>query len=213
MKPLFKKTGDKVSIDLLTAWHPNFRNKKLLPDIKTVRTNFFINLVAITTVVVLGLFIALREIKLAAFKHDLANKESDIAAANAPSEKAKADFKNYSVEEQRFKTAYELVEHPFRFSDFVTHMGTILPNGVKINLVDFRGVGQTMNVSGNVRGLDASSSDIASNFIKLLQTDLVLSKDFSTITLTNLGRDVAQGNMSLELVFTFKALPTVPVKK
>ncbi len=213
MMSLFNKSGGKADAMQALAWHPNFRNAEQLPDTKTVRTRFFINVVAVTTVVALLLFAVLRETRLAALAEDLDGVEADIAAATAPSDKAIADYKLFQAEEKRFKDAYSLVSNSFRISTFITHLGSALPIGVKIRRVEFRGLGQVINVSGSVRGLDAAASDVASEFVKTLQVDPVFTEHFSAITLTNLGRNVAEGNMSFELVFAFKTAPKAPAKK
>lgn len=40
-----KKTKDTLGVP---AWHPDFRNNELLPDVKAVRTNFLVNFIALT---------------------------------------------------------------------------------------------------------------------------------------------------------------------
>ena len=51
MLPLLKKkTKAASSAPQMPAWHPSFRNYERLPDIKVVRTVFFVNAVAIGSV-------------------------------------------------------------------------------------------------------------------------------------------------------------------
>lgn len=204
MLSLLNKSSGKADAAQTLAWHPNFRNAEQLPDTKTVRTKFFVNVVAITVVAALLLFVTLRELTLAGLAKELAEVETQIEQATKPSEKAIADYKVFQEEEARFNDAYALVSNPFRFPDFLLHLGSVLPKGVKIRRVDFRGVTQALNISGSVRGVDAAASDVASEFVKKLQADPVLASNFSSIVLTTLGRNVAEGNMGFELVFTFK---------
>jgi hypothetical protein len=207
MLSLLNKSGGKSDTGQNLAWHANFRNVEQLPDTKTVRTKFFVNVVAITLLSALALTVALREQELASLRSELANVEAQIAEATKPSEKAIADHKLYQEQEKRFNDAYALVKDPFRLPEFLMHLGSVLPRGVKVKRVDFRGVGQSINVSGSVRGLDAAASDVASEFVKTLQSDKDFAVHFPTITLTNLGRNVDEGNMNFELVFAFKAAP------
>jgi len=53
MLSLLKKKPEATSASLIPAWHPNFRNYALLPDIKPVRTAFFVN--GISAFVAIGL--------------------------------------------------------------------------------------------------------------------------------------------------------------
>ena len=204
MLSLLNKSGGKAESAQTLAWHPNFRNAEQLPDTKTVRTKFFVNAVAITVLAALSLFVAQREFELASLRGQLADVEIQLTEATKPSEKAIADYKLYKEQEKRFNEAYVLVRDPFRVSEFFMHLGSILPRGVKVKRVDFRGAGQPINVTGSVRGLDAAASDVASEFVKTLQADKGFAVNFSAITLINLGRNVDEGNMNFELSFVFK---------
>ncbi len=84
------------------------------------------------------------------------------------------------------------------------HLGSILPVDVTVRRVDHRGPGQSVVVAGSVKGLDAAASDVASKFVKQLQTDAVFQAHFASVTLTNLGRNAEEGSLNLELVFAFK---------
>ena len=54
MLPLLKKKSDADAAPAVPAWHPNFRNYQKLPDIKVVRTAFFVNGIAILLVVAIS---------------------------------------------------------------------------------------------------------------------------------------------------------------
>jgi hypothetical protein len=213
MTSLFKKSGGKAEPIRVLAWHPNFRNTEQLPDTKTVRTKFFVNAIAVAVAASFALFVIIRETNLAALRSELFSVEAEIEKNRKPSEKAVADFKIYEDEEKRFTSASNLVVSRFSFSDFLTHLAKIMPTGVKLSRVDFRGTGEVVNLSGSVVGLDASASDIASSYIKILQADPAITEHFSGITLTNLGRNVTEGNMNFDIVLAFKKAPAPGGKK
>ena len=200
---LNKSGGDKAASNQTIPWRPDFRNVEQLPDTKTVRTTFFVNVLAIGVAGTLALFVAHREWTASNLRTSLADVEARIASTTPGSEKAQAAYKLFKAEETKFTEAYALVKDPFRFPDFLIHLGTILPHGVSIQRIDHRGVGQTILINSSVKGLDAAASDVASNFVKQLQTDPVLAVHFSAISLTNLGRNADAGSLNLELVFTF----------
>lgn len=210
---LFNKSGGKAELNRAHAWHPNFRNVEQLPDTKTVRTRFFVNVTAIAATVALGLFVAIREANLASLRGELETVEAEISETKSPSDKAIQEFRKYQAEEKRFAGANTLVSNAFRFSDFLIHMAEILPQGVKVSRVDFRGTNEVVNLSGSILGLDASASDIASEYVKTLQADDMVKTHFSTVTLTNLGRNVAEGNMNFDLVLAFKKAPAAGGQK
>lgn len=204
MLPLLKKPGAEKSAAGALPWRPDFRDVSSLPDTKTVRTSFFVNVMALGATGALALFVAQREWAAASLRHSLGDVEARIAAATPDSEKAVAAYKVFQTEEAKFNEAFALVREPFRFQAFLLHLGSVLPSDVRIGRVDFRGPGQTLVVHGSVKGLDAAASDVASNFVKQLQADAELATYFTSITLTSLGRNADEGSLNLELVFAFK---------
>ncbi|MBC8010478.1 MAG: hypothetical protein H7067_10325 [Burkholderiales bacterium] len=207
MLPLPKKTGKKTEVDQATAWHPNFRNPEQLPDTKTVRTKFFVNIIVIAITSALLLSVALREFKLRALRTQLSDVEEQITASTKASGAAIAAYKLFQTEEKTFNEAYELVKDPFRFSDFVIRLGEVMPNGVKIRRIDYKGLGGGVVVAASVGGLDAKASSDVSAFVQLVQSDALLTRDFAVVTLTGLSRSAADGSMSFELSLTPK--PTI----
>lgn len=204
MLSLLKKPGAEKSAVAALPWRPDFRDVSQLPDTKTVRTTFFVNVVAVTITGALALFVAQREWATAALAHSLADVEARVGAAAPGSEKAVAAYKLFQTEETKFNEAFALVRDPFRLQDFIVRLGSVLPSGVTVSRIDYRGPGQTLLVGGAVKGIDAAASDVASNFVKQLQADVEFSRYFGSITLTNLGRNADQGSLNLELVFAFK---------
>lgn len=207
MLPLPKKTGKKNEADQTLAWHPNFRNPEQLPDTKTVRTKFFVNVLMIAVALALLLSSALREFKIHSLKTQLADVEAQISVSTKPSEAAVATYKLFQAEEKIFNEAHSLVKDPFRFSDFIIRLGGVMPPGVKIRRVDYKGLGGGVVVAASVKGLDAKASDDVSDFVQIVQKDTALSRDFPVVTLTGLARSVADGAMSFELLFAPKPTP------
>jgi Tfp pilus assembly protein PilE len=204
MLSLLKKTGgDKAALQSI-PWRPDFRDFSRLPDTKTVRTNFFVNLIAVVVTLAVVSYVANREWTVMSLRGNLAEVESQIETTRPNSERAQAAFAQFQAEEKKFNEAFALVRDPFRFSSFLVRLGEIMPPGVSVRRVDFRGPGQTISMVGIVPGLDAAASDVASNFVRLLQNDPELSKHFESVSLTNLGRNADEASLNLELVLTFK---------
>ncbi len=210
---LKKSAGDKAPSGQMTiAWRPDFRDLGSLPDIKTVRTSFFVNTVAVGVAAALLLFVVQREWSVMSLRNSLQDVEARIAATEPESNRAKAEFAKFQAEEKKFKEVQAFAGDSFRLPDFVMRIGQILPTGVSIRRVDYRGPGKDILVTGSVEGLDSSASDIASGFVKLLQSDEVLGKEIVSVTLANLGRNVEEGALNMELLFALKPLPGSAVK-
>lgn len=204
MLSLLNKTGGDKAAAQVIPWRPDFRDFTQLPDTKTVRTNFFVNALVIGVTGALALFVAQREWAAMVLRNSIEDVEARIIAAGPASEKARAAYKVFQAEEAKFNEAHALINDPFRVQDFLLHLGKVTPPGVVVRRVDFRGAGQNVLVTGAVSGLDAAASDIASAFVKQLQTDAIFTALFGSISLTNLSRNVGEGSLSFELVFAFK---------
>lgn len=204
MLSLLKKSGAEKTAQQGIPWRPDFRDASTLPDTKTIRTSFFINVIAITVAGALLLYVGQRELAIRNLEVSLAGVEADIVATTPGSEKAKELYQRFRTEETKFGEAFAFVRDPFRLHDFVLHLGEILPPGVTVRRIEFRGLAQNLLVSGSVSGLDAAATDVASNFAKQLQADPGLAKHFSTISITSLGRNAEEASLNLELAFIFK---------
>lgn len=214
MASLLKKSaGDKSGPAVVgIAWRPDFRDVASLPDIKTVRTSFFVNTIAVVVAIALLLFVVQREWAVHSLGNSLEDVESRIAATEPESNEAKALFAKFQAEEKSFNEVQAFVNDPFRFPDFVLRVSQLLPVGVHLSRIDYRGPGKDILVGGSVEGIDSAASDIASAFVKTLQADEELKKDVTTITLANLGRNAEEGALNMEILFALKPLPGSLVK-
>lgn len=201
-----KKTGKKNEGDSYLAWHPNFRNAEALPDTKTVRTKFFVNVIVIAVTLSLLLSGALREFKLSSLRAELAKVEEQIALSTKASEQAVAAYKQFQAQEKVFNEVLGYVKDPFRVSEFIIRMGEIMPAGVKIRRIEYKGLEGGVVVAANVSGLDASASDDVTAFVQLVKSDPILARDFPAVTIRGLARSVTDEAMSFELVFAPKPI-------
>ncbi len=211
MLALLKKTGSSAAKDAGAPWRADFRQPEYLPDTKTVRTTFLVNVVVLTILGSLILWVAYREIGLRNLKDEIVAVGSQIEASVAPNAAAEALYKSYLAEEKKLKDFQALSASDFSFPDYLIHFASLMPAGVRANRIDFRGVNQTILVSGTVDGHDTASNEVAGRFFKTLEEDDEFKKIFSQIRNSNLGRSEAANALSFELVFTF-AKPT-PAKK
>src|SRR5688572_19807280 len=101
MLPFLKKKSDADAPPALPAWHPNFRNYKKLPDVKVVRTAFFINGVALVVAISLGAYVGFREYQLNSINSQIAEVQAQIDRDKKVSDQAVALFKKFQAEEAK----------------------------------------------------------------------------------------------------------------
>lgn len=199
-----KNSTSKSAKDEGPAWHVDFRNLESLPDTKTVRTTFIFNTAAVALLTGLGLYLAYQQANISTVSAEIETVRARIAAAKGPSDRAVAQFQLFQAQEKLFKDSQIIKNDGFSFPDFLIHLTSLMPQGVKASRIEFRGLGQSILVSGSVVGQDAQASENASSFFEALQKDEKFRKQFASVVNSNLGRNVAANSLSFELVFTFK---------
>lgn len=205
MLSLRNKTAAKSSVVPELAWHPDFRQIERLPDTKTVRTKFFVNILAIVVALALLVYAGYGEWRLNSLRDDLVSIEAQISQIKPASEAAMKDYRLFQLEEKRFSDAYSLVRDGFDYPSFMINLGHLLPPGVIVGRVDYRGRNAGLTIAATLKGLDVDASDRVAEFVLKLQEDAYNKSNFSAISLTNLVRNVGDGALAFELMFTFKA--------
>lgn len=198
-----KKHSPAGNKDNGTPWRVDFRDVESLPDTKTVRTDFLVNLFVFTILGGLILLVAYREISLSNLKQEIVSIQAQIATTAIPNAAAEAEFKAFQIEEKKLKEVQAWAAPGFSFPDYLIHLAELMPAGVKASRIEYRGVGQSILVIGSVDGQDAIASETASNFFEVLAQDVRFKEIFSSVANSNLGRNASANTLNFELIFTF----------
>ena len=99
MLSLFRKKSEEAAAVVMPAWHPNFRDYQKLPDVKVVRTAFFVNGGAVFVALGLAVYVASQEVHLHTLGAQIAEEQAKIDRAKKGSEQALAAFKKFQAEE------------------------------------------------------------------------------------------------------------------
>jgi hypothetical protein len=210
MLSLLKKKSEASLAPAVPAWHPNFRNYQKLPDIKVVRTAFFVNGLAILTAVSLGIYFGFQEWQLRVIAGQISQVEAQIARNKPASDQAIAQFKKFQAAEARVDEVDTFVKSRPLVSALIVRLGQTMPSNIALDTVDMRESGLTLRLS--VRGDAAAASGYATGYLERLQADKELAA-FENATFTNTPtRNPATGLMAVE--FLLRAKPIVkPVAK
>jgi len=199
---LFNKKGSSGG-DSIQAWHPNFRNVAELPDIKTVRTKFFVNVAGIILALVSLLSWLYVEYNLRALNQQVAGLEQDISHNSKPSREAIANYKKFKDDQGKLTELNTFLgTQKVVFSDFVIGLGQTIPDHVNVSSIQLRAA--DVSVKGVVKSSAEAASTIASQYEKNLRDNAELSKRFASISLASLSRDATTGYLNFEMVFKFK---------
>lgn len=201
MLSLLKKS-DAAKVDLPPSWHPNFRNYERLPDIKVVRTSFFINGSAIVVALALFGYLAKRELDLRFINSHIAELEEQIARDKPASVKAVAQFTSFQAEEKRLVEVEAFLQARPIVTDLLLRIGETLPKNVALDFFDLRE--NTLILRGTVRGAPDRASGYASTYVDQLQADPELARKFATVELKNLNRIPSSGRLAIEIELKLK---------
>lgn len=205
MLPLFKKSGDKAQASLIPAWHPNFRNAEVLPDVKAVRTAFFVNGAAILVVVGMCVYLIQSTIGLHSLREQTSNWQQQIDKEKAPSDRAVAEFKKFQTEEKQLLELKEFQSSKIVGSEFLLQLGESLPPHVTLSTVDYHG--DNVVLRGTIAGLPDEASGDASAYLKLLGKYPGFAGKFEDISLTGISRNTTTDGISFEILMKFKSDP------
>jgi hypothetical protein len=203
MLAILKKVSSTRKNELGAPWRVDFRDLETLPDTKAVRTDFLVNILLFTLLGSLLIFFTHREITLSGLKDDITLVQSQIADTSTPNLTAETNFRDFLSEEKKIKDMHAWAVSPFSFPDYLIHLASLMPSGVRASRIQYQGFPEAILVSGSVEGQNVSASETASEFIASLQQDERFKELFASVTNSNLGRNASTGTLSFELIFTF----------
>jgi hypothetical protein len=203
MLSLLQKKSDSAAAPAVPAWHPNFRNYQKLPDIKVVRTAFFINGAAVSIAAALAIYLGFQEWQLRVLRSQVADVETRIRMDRPPSEQAVALFRKFQVEEAKINEVDAFLKSKPVVSELILHLGRTLPSNLAMEAMDLRGTGLVLRLA--VRGAPDVAAGYATAYLNQLKDDPKMMAQFADAAMTNLSRNPATGRLAVELTLPLKA--------
>ena len=203
MLPLLKKKTEAASAaPQMPAWHPSFRNYERLPDIKVVRTVFFVNALAITVALAIFTVFIFKEYHLYSLRRQVADVRAQSDRDRRGSDQAIALFKKFQGEEKKIMEIDAFLKTRPLLSDLLLQIGQTLPKNIALTSLEEHDNGIVMR--GSVRGAPELASGEASNYVEQLRGDPDIKVLFDKVTLTGINRTAATGRLSIDLFLKFK---------
>ena len=212
--PFLKKKSEASTAPLVPAWHPNFRNYEKLPDIKVVRTAFFINVGAITITLALLTYFGFQEWNLHTLQGQVADWQRQIAQDKGGSDKAIALFKKFEAQQAKFQEVDAFIKSKPLVSELLMRLGQTLPNNIAIDSFDLRDTGLALRLT--VRGTPEAATRYATAYLDQLRTDKQFAR-FDQVSpdgfkIANVQRNTSTNRLNVEF-FLSVAKPGKDAKK
>ncbi len=183
-------------------WHPNFRNYERLPDIKAVRTVFFVNAAAITVAIAFLAYVVYSEYSIHTVRNQIGLAEADIQRNRVFSEKGVRMYTQFEAEEKKTAEVSAFLDSRPQVAPLLLHIAQTLPKNIALTYFEMREGG--LVIRGVVRGAPELASGMASAYVAKLKADKRLSPLFDEVGLTNLNKNAQDGRLNFELSLRLK---------
>lgn len=195
MKIQLKKAKVKES----SPWHQDFRNTEALPDIKVIRTRFFVNLVAF----VIPLFVATiwlqKEFSLDSLRSDIARLEEKKAAMQASNSKLIGLSRDFVKESAKIKSLDDYYYNLFPVSEYLAALSQYVSEEMVFSSVELKKANRIegndvvdiwqSNVSGFVEHGNTGAITAVNTLVENISKDELLLPVLDDAFLDNLSRD------------------------
>jgi hypothetical protein len=207
----FLKKKAEANTSQVPAWHPNFRNYQKLPDIKVVRTAFFIN--GFAALIAIGLIVGtvVREFELYKKKESISQIQAQIDKDKPESDRAIALYKKFQDEEKRANEVDAFVKSKPPTSVILQRFAETRPKNVALKSIDLRENGIVLRVSVRGDGITANNDFV--NYLELLKKDTKLAENFEGAEIKAANTDPTTGFLEGEINLAIKAAAKEPAKK
>jgi len=202
-------------------WHPNFRDTETLPDTKVIRTEFLVNIFAITIALLLLGFYIFEELQAGVIRNEyelLETRIQSLSFTNRRFLKTSSEFKQDAILTQELQYFFHPSLDPLALlmelsetkpSDIVYDSIAILEDQLvtdkEINRV------YTVNITGAVKGAFDEALEAMNRYTDMLKLQPGLMEYLVSIEVVSLQRDAASElfNYSLKLILD----PSLPPLK
>ena len=202
--PLLKKKSDAATGPAVPAWHPNFRDYETLPDVKVVRTAFFVNGAAILIFVSLAIYFGIHEWQLHVIRGQIAEWQQQIDRDRKQSDQDVALFKKFQAEEAKVDDVDSFVKARPVVSEILVRLAQTLPENIAVDSFELRSNGVSLRLT--VRGTPDEAAGYATAYLEQLRADKELTAfDRTKFEFTNQARNPTTNRLAVEFFLRFTA--------
>jgi Tfp pilus assembly protein PilN len=193
--------SDQTQAPLISAWHPNLRNRERLPDTKVVRTLFFVNFAAIMIAASLLVYFFYQEYRINNLNRQVVDWQTQIGTNKKSAAQAVILSKKFAEEEKKINELNEFLKRRLVLSEFLLYLGRTLPADLAMDTVEVRANG--VNLRGTATGSPEEASGRALAYVELIKQDKYFNGIFEDVN-QDVRRDQGNVQLTFELFLRFK---------
>ena len=132
-----KKWDKKVEVEAELNWRPDFRDRQSLPDIRTVRTTFFITAIAVTIAVMSVMHVGFQEYNIYSLGKKIEEGKAEISSRQDLHVKAIGMKNLFLAQEKRIDEINTFEERQLAASDLILDSGKSLSPGMSLLSIEY----------------------------------------------------------------------------
>jgi len=197
-----------------TNWHPDFRNIDALPDIKVVRTDFFVNILTVTIASVLIFYFGYYEYNGIALGSQISELNTKITSKNTGNNKNLSFSSKFDNLSKQIVELEEFVDSPINITEFLTFLGEALPHEMLLTSISYYDREFTegkktfvlfiINIRGAAHGSAKTATQTVYDFINKLENLEMFEDILYNTELDSMVRDDALGLFNFSTVIQLK---------
>lgn len=175
-----KKRFAKRTPESIPAWHHDFRNPETLPDVKVVRTSFFVNLVAALLLIAATIFLGVQELRRSSLRFEIDALEKRIAENHRRNQEVLGLQRDFQKEGQGIEEAVEHLRSSLDLSFLLIALAEPLPEEMRFSSIRYQSrkdlglPSKELRISGEIAAIPDEAASILTRYGNLLQNDPVL---------------------------------------
>ena len=187
----------KTAVGQAQHWRPNFRDYDALPDIRAVRTQFFLPAILIAAAVLVLSYVLFREYIALQLRSDIAALTAEIEENNANHDEKVEMNSEFMAIVRNIDEVSAFVDRQLIASDFLLAVSSRIQSGMHLTRIEYGA--DLAVIEGNLEVPAEQASRIVDDFVKVLQEGDVVQGLLTEYKLTSLERDAASNNIRFRI--------------
>ena len=199
-----------------SPWHQDFRNPDVLPDIKVIRTRFFVNFVAFVLPLFVGVMWIQKEIALNGLKGNIEDLKEERASMQASNSELVDLSREFMKESAKIESLDGYYYNLFPLSDYIVTLSERVAEDMVVSSMDIKKSNRVQGtdvvdvwesrIAGYVTKGDQGAITRVNNFVEEIGGEELLKPHIDEAFLDSLARD--QKTDTLNFVVSITMLDT-----
>jgi Tfp pilus assembly protein PilN len=197
-------------------WHPDFRDAAALPDVKVIRTSFFVNGFAGLALLLIAVLVGYQEMRHAELRNGIQEIQEKVAANRTRNSEVLQLQREYQPHERFISEVAAFLDDSFELSRFMATLANSIPPEMTVTNMRYQdtsgGRGQApvrqLHVNGAIRGTPDAAASIVTEYVALFQSEPVFMEKVERAVPNSLVPTTEGNVMAFGIQLTLKSANT-----